>query len=450
MKNSMSVRKHISYFERACLFFQHSGLSSSPGSYFIHNKNLGEVRLGTGVGRRAELSSQTGDGENLASMLEEERVRFEALKADLGEEVPCFFLISGDFQRGVRDEGLPLAIFVQPRIEFCFSDELAHGETSYAKDPDAERYACQLLSAFMCNVVEPCSVVQPTLVPPFSDISEEWERLETDETFLQRLENGIQALQDHPQGKMTMMRSFQKRVAKSLDRFDLFRLHARNNGEYACSHFFCLEEGIYSLGCSPENAFEIIADELRVDVVAATCKSGQGEAFEKRELFQNPKQVKEHMVTAETRKSRYASFCVGGIMQHTKRLQIKRLRNVCHLYSLLIGALQPNITMFDIIQGLFPIMGARPKELLPVSDSERSPHHFYGGIVGHWGAGYTGCFLNLRNALIQDDMLHAKVGMGVLRESNARNELVETEDKVSGLMEAVFLWHRGNGARFDN
>lgn len=77
-----------------------------------------------------------------------------------------------------------------------------------------------------------------------------------------------------------------------------------------------------------------------------------------------------------------------------------------------------------------------------MSDSDKSPHRFYGGIVGHWGPGYAGCFLNLRNALIKGDMIHAKVGMGVLRESDARSELTETEDKMSGLMEAVLLCSR--------
>jgi len=443
VSRDLVTQEQTAYFDRACCFFQCSGFASSPGSYFVHNKNCGLVRIGIGCGRRMTFSSGIvsliSDKEKWTREFEEDGAYFCALKAKLDADTPCFFLISGDLQRACHDENLPLMIFVQPLIEFRFSAETVHGEISYAKDLDAERDARKLLSEAQVNVCGWVRNEMSNVVLPFADVSANWERLESDEAFLERLEYGIQALQDYPEGKMTMMRSFQRRLPESLNRFDLYRMHARDNGEYAFSHFFCLDEGVFSLGCSPENTFEIIRDELHVDVVAATCKSGRDDEFEKRELTQNTKQIKEHMTTAETREGRYAPFCVGGSMTLINRMQIKRLRNVCHLHSLLFGRLRPQITMFEIIPGLFPIMGARPKDLLSVSDSEKSPHRFYGGIVGVWGSGYAGCFLNLRNALIQGDMIHAKVGMGVLRESDACSELTESEDKISGLMEAVFL-----------
>lgn len=441
MTSSSPARRQTSYFDRACHFFQCSGFDSLPGSYFVHNKNRRMVKFGVGSGPRTAFSSGTRitDREKFARELQEEGTHFNAVGENLDANAPCFFLISGDFKRDFRDESLPLMIFVQPRIEFRFSAEMEFGEISHTTDLDAERDARKLLSEFQRDATELRRYEMPAAALSFADVSADWQRLESDAAFLERLECGIRALQEHPEGKMTMMRSFQRRVPEDLNRFSLYRIHARNNGEYASSHFFCLDSRTFSLGCSPENTFEIIADELHVDVVAATCKAGQDDAFERRELTQNPKQIKEHMATAETRRNRYAPFCVGSNMRLSDPMRIKRLRNVCHLHSSLLGKLLPRVTMFDIIPDLFPIMGARPKELLPISDSDKEPHRFYGGIVGHWEPGYVGCFLNLRNALIQDDMIHAKVGMGVLRESDAGTELIETEDKISGLMEAVFL-----------
>ncbi len=48
--------------------------------------------------------------------------------------------------------------------------------------------------------------------------------------------------------------------------------------------------------------------------------------------------------------------------------------------------------------------------------------------------------MNLRNVLMKDDVLYAKVGVGVLRESSSYRELMETRDKISGVMEAVDSW----------
>jgi anthranilate/para-aminobenzoate synthase component I len=86
------------------------------------------------------------------------------------------------------------------------------------------------------------------------------------------------------------------------------------------------------------------------------------------------------------------------------------------------------------------LLGARPSELSAISDAEAAPHRYYGGVVGHAHGETGGCFLNIRTALFLDDVIHAKVGVGVLRESDAHSELVETRDKLSGLLEAFQLW----------
>ncbi|RWI00413.1 chorismate-binding protein [Mesorhizobium sp.] len=433
-----NLSAHEAYFELACQFFWRSGFVSSPGSYLVHNKNRGIVKVGVGGGRRVSLPSAAQSQFRHTTKDGQDTGLFDVLNASVDADAPCFFLVSPDFKRAFRDARLPSAVFEQPRLEFRFSAATPHGEVSYAQDSSGVREARQMLSELVDDIIVPLGTPIPPAPLSFAEVSDGWERAESDAAFLARLEAGILALQDHPDGKMTMMRSFCRAIPCNVDRFDIYRQHARNNGEYACSHFFCLDETTFSFGCSPENTFEIVGGDLHVDVVASTCKAGQGEAFERRELIENPKQQKEHLATIESRSARYAPFCEAEGMTLIKPMQIKRLRHVCHLHSLVVGSLRPQITILDIIPTLFPIMGAKPAELLSLSDSDKSPHRFYGGIVGHWEEGYAGSFLNLRNALVQGDTIHAKVGMGVLRESNAASELTETEDKISGLMEAVF------------
>ena len=61
-----------------------------------------------------------------------------------------------------------------------------------------------------------------------------------------------------------------------------------------------------------------------------------------------------------------------------------------------------------------------------------------------------GSFLNIRNALLLDGSIHAKVGVGVLKESVAQSELAETRDKVSGVLEAIQLWEHSRTSQAGN
>ena len=100
----------------------------------------------------------------------------------------------------------------------------------------------------------------------------------------------------------------------------------------------------------------------------------------------------------------------------------------------------PDVQFCDLWEDIFPLLSTRPRQLLPLADAEDGPHHYYGGLLGHGRANVGGCFMNLRNVLMKDDVLYAKVGVGVLRESSSYRELMETRDKISGVMEAVDSW----------
>jgi anthranilate/para-aminobenzoate synthase component I len=69
-------------------------------------------------------------------------------------------------------------------------------------------------------------------------------------------------------------------------------------------------------------------------------------------------------------------------------------------------------------------------------------HRYYGGIVGRTFEETSDCFLNIRNVLVIDGILYAKVGVGIISESDPDAELAETHHKVSGLMRAVRLWEK--------
>ena len=441
----MKTREDRPYWERACHFFRSTGFADSEGSYFIHNKNSETVKIGimcqVSVSVGGECLSYAEDGQSNSVTLESDDQVFKRVEKLLRKDAPCFFIVSPDIRRRFVDKSLPGILLVQPVVEFTFSPDQSHGQISYARDSAGEQQGSAMLQ--VCSE-EPLSA-QPNDYGeprPFSELAAGWIPAEDDESFLKRLANAVEVLRDYPDGKMTLTRAYERRNAVRCSPFNLYELHARRNGEYACSHFFCLRQDVFSLGTTPENVLEVNDKALTVDVVAATCKSSDSDEYLARELYENPKQVKEHLSSLNNRQNRFRAFCRDGSIRVVQDMQVKKLRNVCHLHSVFTGELLPQVTMFDLMGNIFPLLGSRPKELLAVADAEMAPHRYYGGVIGHLHRKTGGCFLNIRNALLDNDVIHVKVGVGLIKESDPYSELLETRDKLSGLLEAIQSWER--------
>lgn len=441
----MNTREDGSYWEQACHFFRNTGFADSEGSYFIHNKNSKTVKIGimcqVSVSVGEGYFSYTEDGQRTAATLQSDGPIFKRVERLLRKEAPCFFIVSPDIHRRFIDKSLPQILLVQPIVEFTFSPDQSDGKVTYAQDSASEQQGGVMLRA---SLEKPLSVQPNDSGEPrsFSELAAGWLPAEDDESFLKRLANSIDVLQNYPHGKMTLTRAYERRLAAKYNPFKLYELHARMNGEYAFSHFFCIRKGVFSLGTTPENVLEIIDQALTVDVVAATCKSSDNDEFLAKELYKNPKQIREHESSLSNRQNRFRPFCKDGSIRVVQEMRIKALRNVCHLHSVFTGELLSHVTIFDLMGNIFPLLGARPRELLAFADSEMEPHRYYGGVVGHLHLKAGGCFLNIRNALLDNDVIYAKVGTGVIRESNSYSELLETRDKLSGLLEAVHLWEQ--------
>jgi anthranilate/para-aminobenzoate synthase component I len=443
--NTAETGEDTLFWERACHFFRNSGCVDSEGSYFFYNKNRRTVKIGIlcqlSVAVGEESCSYTEDGRRTNLTPESDEPVFKRIEKLLRKDAPCFFIVSPDIQRRFVDRSLPLIFLVQPAVELTFSPEHPDGRISYAQNSAHEQQGGAMLRASLEKPlpVQPVYSGEPR---SFSELAAGWIPAEDDASFLQRLGNAIRVLQDYPDGKMTLTRSYEHRSGAKCSPFNLYELHARMNGAYACSHFFCIRKDVFSLGTTPENILEIDDRALTVDVVAATCKSSDSDEYLAKELYENPKQIKEHQSSLSNRRNRFRPFCKEDSIRVVQDMQIKTLRNVCHLHSVFTGELRDGITLFDLMGSIFPLLGARPKELLAVADAETAPHRYYGGVVGHLHHKSGGCFLNIRNALIDRDVIHAKVGTGVMKESDSYSELVETRNKLSGLLEAIRLWEQ--------
>ena len=202
--NTPKTGKNAFYWERACHFFRGSEFVASEGSYFFHNKNSKNVKIGVmcqiSVSVEGESISYTRNGEQTTIPLLSDDFTYKRVEKLLQKDTPYFFIVSPDIDRQFVDKSLPRMFLVQPGIEFTFSPDQINGRISYAQDSDREQQGNEMLRA---SSEEPLSA-QPDYSNhsiPFSQMAVDWIPAEGDESFSNRLDNAIALLQGYPDGK---------------------------------------------------------------------------------------------------------------------------------------------------------------------------------------------------------------------------------------------------------
>ena len=267
---------------------------------------------------------------------------------------------------------------------------------------------------------------------------------EEDEKFLKRLEDAVRVLRSKP-GKMIVSRTYRKVVQPHANPFRLFEIYSRSEPSAAACHFLALNETTYSLGCSPENVFELDHGKLIFDVIAATRGRSTDPEKDQRwfhELQHDAKERTEHLMAFNRYRKRLDNLCQPGTAKVDKSMGVRTLKRVRHLHSRLSGTLRSDLDLIDLLEESFPPLSSYPDELIPLADPDLEPTRFYGGIVGRAGPGWNeiSCFLNLRSALLQNQTLYTQGGVGVISESKPRQEMLEVANKLSSLLEAVSTW----------
>ena len=366
---------------------------------------------------------------------------FDMLEELLDKKANYFFMISLDLHRpGVVSE-LPTMIWTQAKHEILID---ASQDTPYlpANDAAGSKVIAEKLNQ---QVLE--KKVQSLNFPEKAQKTD-WLTGE-DEEFVKLLEKSVRALQE-VDGKIIATRTYKTSKEANLDPFRLYEIYNHLESTCAASHFFQLDNDMFSLGCTPENIFSLRQNVLDFDVVASTrgiSSDPEKDARWEKELKSDPKELKEHTMALGRYQKRLGELCKESSVVMDHHLEVRRFRHVRHLYSHLYGQLHDNIDFFDLIKGSSPALSSYPEELVPVADDGVSPTKFYGGVVGRTGSGFSDAdvFLNIRSLFFNKDEISTMGGVGVVRESRPEQELVEVKNKLRCVMEAEALWKSESG-----
>lgn len=195
------------------------------------------------------------------------------------------------------------------------------------------------------------------------------------------------------------------------------------------------------LGISPEILFSHSQEEpqvIQTMAVAGTCHPSQDqEAF-----FHNEKERHEHQLV------------VQGIRQsleelgHIKigELQLLKLPTLTHLMTPIELTFSNAFQFEPLIQRLHPTpaLGAFPilegKKWLEEFNIQ-TPRHLYGSPVGfhHPTAGYSRCFVAIRNVQWDSSGMRIGAGCGVVKQSTFENEWKEIQIKIRAIRDQLHL-----------
>ncbi len=403
-------------------------------AYLLHQPGAGTCWTGIGAHRIVHYTGDRfeihADGEKTARPAGTDI--FRELRPLLDPSLPCFFLVSLDIRRAARDPSLPLMSFVQPKVEACFGDA---APALLAAAPGLEEAARDLIE-------RDDTAPLPAICAKGNANASPWQG-EDDAHFLERLKRAVETLQS-VHGKMIITRTYHRPAPADADAFRLFEIYSDFEANAAACHYAALG-GINSLGCSPENVFEMNGSELAFDVVASTrgiSTDPEQDARWLNELLTDAKERKEHGMALERYQKRMERLCQAGSVRLERHMDVRTLRHVRHLFSRVSGTLKEGLDCFDMLHDSYPPLSSYPDELVPLADAGTEPTRYYGGMVGRIGPGWQDarCYLNLRAALVQDGEIHTQGGVGVIRESIPRQELLEVANKLRSLKEAVSAW----------
>lgn len=222
------------------------------------------------------------------------------------------------------------------------------------------------------------------------------------------------------------------------------RLQQHNPAPF--SAYLNYEEGEI-ISASPERFLRIQNGKIETRPIKGTRKRGSTEEEDtrlKEELNNSNKDKSELLMIVDLERNDLNRVCEPGSVQVTELFQIETYATVFHLIANVVGTLQKDRDVVDVLHATFPggsITGAPKVRAMEIIDElECAPRGIYTGILGYISLNGDCDFnITIRTALHQKEEYHIGVGGGITYESDTEFEYDETLQKAKALVEAIVL-----------
>ena len=193
------------------------------------------------------------------------------------------------------------------------------------------------------------------------------------------------------------------------------------------------------LGATPEILVQKENDSILSYALAGTIeRTDKNDELQKTMLLDDPKNRHEHQIVIDS--------IVNGIKKFTSEITVDKttiltLKNLHHLQTP-IYAKDKNSSLLKWVRRLHPTpaMGGNPvnKSLELIRRYEKHERGLYAAPVGIIDGNSDGVFVaGIRSALIQDNIVYAYAGCGIVDKSICETEYIETKNKLKTIIESL-------------
>lgn len=214
----------------------------------------------------------------------------------------------------------------------------------------------------------------------------------------------------------------------------------------ASPHTFLVNLGGASLlGSSPAMHLRKTGDLISVETDAGTRRVGATEIETRQieaQLLASAKDLEEQRMLVEETAGDLASIAIRGRVETPVDLEVRRVGEVMHLYTVLEARLEPKVSPLAAVMACFPaaaVTGSpRAAAMAAIRRIELGARGFYGGVVGLLGFdGSVDTAIILRSAWVEGGRVTMRCGGGITASSDATEEFDECLNKARAMMACV-------------
>ena len=196
---------------------------------------------------------------------------------------------------------------------------------------------------------------------------------------------------------------------------------------------------------SPETMVRLEGRIATLRPIAGTRKRGETEQQDREladEMLRDPKEKAEHLMLVDLGRNDLGRVAKTGTVQVTDLMFVERHPHVMHLVSNVTAELEDGYDGFDLFRATFPagtLSGApKVRAMQIIAEQESAPRGPYGGAAGYIAfSGNIDFAITIRTAMIRGGTLTARAGGGIVYDSVAESERMETVNKAKAIARAL-------------
>ena len=209
--------------------------------------------------------------------------------------------------------------------------------------------------------------------------------------------------------------------------------------------FYFNYEDFNVLGSSPEILVRLRKNEITIRPIAGTRPRGKNIKEDKKyenDLLKDKKELAEHLMLLDLGRNDVGKVSKVNSVKVTEKFKVEKYSHVMHIVSNVIGKFDKNFSIFETLLSGFPagtVSGAPKIRAMEIIDElEKNRRKLYAGGIGYFTPNneFDTC-IALRTALIKDNKFYVQAGAGIVADSKADKEYLETINKAKALMKAV-------------